>query len=184
MNNVWLTSDQHFGHANIIKYSDRPFYNVHEMNRTMTERWNEKIAPNDTVIHVGDLIFGKPRDLQKYNSRLNGKKILIRGNHDRGPATFMNAGFLAVHDKLTIDIGGRPVMICHYPFFNDKEPKLKFAERRPEYNGNWLIHGHVHTAWKIMRERKMINVSVEAWDYYPVSLETIINIIHGTYEDI
>ena len=80
---LWITSDHHWGHFNIIRYTGRPFKTVHEMNKVMTERWNSLVKPGDTVYHLGDLCFHNkihPKDLIK---KLNGKIILIKGNHDK-----------------------------------------------------------------------------------------------------
>jgi len=57
LDNIWLTADHHFGHANIIKYSARPFTNVVEMNEFLTQRWNELVSPDDKVFHIGRLLF-------------------------------------------------------------------------------------------------------------------------------
>ena len=85
--NRFVISDTHFGHTNSwekFKLEDgsplRPFTSTEEMDETMIERWNAKVQPQDTVYHLGDVVINK-----KYLnlvSRLNGRKILIRGNHD------------------------------------------------------------------------------------------------------
>ncbi len=82
---VWVTADLHLGHENIIKYTARPFLNSKEMDKILIHNWNTIIAPNDTVYIVGDLAFRR-RDVKRYLRILNGKKILIRGNHDRNYA--------------------------------------------------------------------------------------------------
>lgn len=181
MENIWFTSDHHFGHANIIKYENRPFHSVGEMNGMMLARWNEKIRPNDLVYHLGDLIFAKRQSIDELVPKLNGRKILIRGNHDKGPQKYLDAGFIEVVEKKIIDIDGWNVILCHYPYKNASEVVLKYMERRPDDHGAWLIHGHSHGSWKLLK--RMINVSVENWDYYPVHIDTIRAIINGTYQE-
>jgi len=182
MSTIWFTSDHHFSHKNIIKYEDRPFGNTWHMNTEMTKRWNEVVKPEDTVYYLGDFTFGKREDVAILSTALNGVKTLIRGNHDRGSELFLKAGFVEVVDRKTIDIDGIPVLLCHYPYApkpseEDKDYHLKYMERRPKNEGGWLIHGHVHGHWKI--SGKMICVAVENWDYYPVNIETIKQIIKG-----
>jgi calcineurin-like phosphoesterase family protein len=173
--NIWFTSDHHFFHRNIAKYTGRPWESIVVMNDVMVKRWNEVVGKDDLVYHLGDFIFGGKELIKIYANQLNGDKILIKGNHDKNVNRFLDAGFLEVHDRIDLTIAGRNVIVCHYPYWNEDEPNIKYRERRPIDKGDWLIHGHVHEKWKI--KGKMINVSVEQWDYYPVHLETIIDII-------
>ena len=86
MPNIFFISDTHFGHKNIIKFTDsnnnpiRPFNNVEEMDECMADRWNAVVRPNDRVFHLGDGVIN--RRCLPILDRLNGKKVLIKGNHD------------------------------------------------------------------------------------------------------
>lgn len=173
--NIWFIGDHHFMHRNIIKYTGRPFESILIMNQIMIDRWNEVVGPNDLVYHLGDFIFGGKNLIKRFAEVLNGDKILIKGNHDKNANRFLDAGFLEVHDRIELNIAGENVIICHYPYFNDLEPYLKFSDKRPKDEGQWLIHGHVHKAW--LFNEKMINVSVENWNYYPVSINYINQLI-------
>jgi calcineurin-like phosphoesterase family protein len=82
MNNLFFTSDHHFGHNNIIKYCNRPFENVDEMNAALIKRWNEKIPPDGDVYHLGDFALCHPEKLEEILDQLNGRIHLIIGNHD------------------------------------------------------------------------------------------------------
>lgn len=184
---IFFTSDHHFGHERIIELTGRPFKDRFEMNRAMKERWNERIKPNDLVYIVGDLSFMQETATRKLCKELNGKKMLIQGNHDKDKRLPKDC-FEEICFNKEIEINGEKVLMCHYPYKGTPEEiahaekngyKLKYMDRRPEDNGGWLIHGHVHQKWKI--KRKMINVSVEPWDYYPVSMEEIVQIIEGKY---
>ena len=79
---TWFTSDHHFGHANIIKYSERPFNSVAHMNAAMVGAWNGVVAVDDTVYYLGDFAM-QPHLVSEILPQLNGTKILIAGNHDR-----------------------------------------------------------------------------------------------------
>jgi calcineurin-like phosphoesterase family protein len=176
-----FTSDHHFGHANIIKYCSRPYNSVGHMNALMENTWNAVVNEGDTVYYVGDFAM-QPSMVTEILPRLNGTKVLIAGNHDRchGGAEkwvdhYLNAGFISIHKHLDLEIAGENVLVHHFPYRNEADPGQKFFGSRPVDKGGWLIHGHVHNRWKVAR--KQINVSVEIWDYAPVALETIAELI-------
>lgn len=179
--NTWFTSDHHFGHKNIIRLCSRPFADLDEMHRTLINNWNRDIRPEDLVYIVGDLSFMQLSETRKLLKRLNGKKILIQGNHDKAKY-IPKEDFIEIVTKKQITLkDGTNVLLCHYPYKGTKEEiehaaknkyELRYQDRRPEDKGMWLIHGHVHGHWKI--KRRMINVSVEVWDYSPVSEDKII----------
>ncbi|MDE6030769.1 MAG: hydrolase, partial [Oscillospiraceae bacterium] len=80
---IYYTADLHFGHDNVIKFDNRPFSSVEEMDRTIIEHWNGRVTYNDDVYIVGDFAFKNERPFTWYLDRLKGKKHLIVGNHDR-----------------------------------------------------------------------------------------------------
>ena len=79
---TFFTSDTHFNHANIIKFCNRPFKDVEQMNDVMIANWNSVIGKDDTVFHLGDFCLGGAAEWTKILDRLNGKIYLIMGNHD------------------------------------------------------------------------------------------------------
>ena len=79
---TFFTSDTHFNHANIIKFCNRPFKDVEQMNEVMIANWNSVIGKDDTVFHLGDFCLGGAAEWTKILDRLNGKIYLIMGNHD------------------------------------------------------------------------------------------------------
>lgn len=166
---IWFTSDTHFGHRNIIKYCQRPYrtdtgdLDVEAMNRDMVKRWNEVVGPLDTVYHLGDFAFMKEGPAKDVLSKLNGKKHLIRGNHDRTACQMKCMGFETVQEKLDLVIGEYTVHMCHYPADYPGPPK---------YPKHVYLCGHVHEAWKT--RYGVINVGVDQWDMKPVSLETLL----------
>lgn len=195
---VWFTSDLHIGHDSVIKFSQRPFKDSQEMSEYIREKWNLKVKPEDQVIVVGDVYFYLDKNqIKDYLSSLNGKKILIRGNHDRKSREMYAIGFDLVCEEMSMTIANERVTISHYPFrinkykylfykirhflFNFLKIKGSWSEstklynKRPIDNGQFLIHGHTHSKEKI--KNKQIHVGMDAWNYEPVSLGEIGNII-------
>ena len=125
-NKVFFTSDPHFFHAKIIEYCNRPFSSASEMNEAMVERWNEKVPKDGVVFIVGDVSFAKADETVKILKRLNGRKVLITGNHDRhlisNPANSeLRSCFSSIHDLLDLrvddkerDDGKTDFVLSHY----------------------------------------------------------------------
>lgn len=178
---IWFTSDQHFGHTNIIRYSGRPFRDVQHMNEELVQRFNARVQPEDETWHLGDFALDE-KMVPKYLPRLNGKHRLIAGNHDAcHPSHKKRIGACARYLSYGFDFifqGGGPfdfgipgrVWVSHMPSSDAEDP------RYPEYRPNpkdydVLLHGHVHERWK--RRGNEINVGVDQWDYAPVSLDEL-----------
>lgn len=184
---TWFTSDLHFGHTNVIAYSSRPFADVEEMNEAIVTRWNERVAASDTVWVLGDVALGRIADTLPLVELLNGTKILVAGNHDRcwaghrkGVATwtqrYLDAGFAEIRQgAIELDVAGRTVLACHFPYRGDSHDHDRYAEARPADRGSWLLHGHVHERWRV--RGRMINVGVDAWNHAPVSQDQLAQLI-------
>lgn len=154
---VFIISDTHFGHENIIKYCNRPFSSVEEMDQTMIKRWNETVSNNDIVIHLGDFSFYCKDKTREIIKQLNGKKILIMGNHDNYSEQFYrDAGFHTV-SRFPI-IYDNFYMLSHAP--------LQLTETTPYAN----FYGHVHNDGKYQDTANTKCVSVERTGYRPVLL--------------
>ena len=159
---VWLISDLHFDHENIIRYCNRPFANAEEMNRVLLENWNSTILVGDEVYFLGDMSFGRgSRPPSFWLGKLNGKVYFVKGNHDREKIAMKQSEFL--------EYSGRKFLLIHDP-----------ANKPVNWEG-WTIHGHVHNHDLekypfINGEKKTINVSAELVGYKPVSLEFICNL--------
>lgn len=179
----WFTSDPHFGHVRIIELCNRPFTNIDHMNETIIERWNSVVDHLDEVYVLGDVALGKLDESLKLIPRLNGKKYLIPGNHDRcwsgnkkvrpiDVARYEDAGFFILEEQDYFN----DWKLCHFPTAGDSHTDDRFPEFRPKLaKGEWLIHGHVHNMWK--RNGHQINVGVDVWDFNPVSEHQIKQII-------
>jgi calcineurin-like phosphoesterase family protein len=176
---TWFTADLHLGHANIIRYCNRPWDDVTAMNTPLVERWNDTVAPGDTVWVLGDLAMGPIDDSLALVGALHGRKLLLAGNHDRCWAghgerslpwvdRYLDAGFAEIHQgQLTLDVGGHRVLACHFPYRGDSHDLDRYVDERPVDAGEWLLHGHVHERWQ--QEGRMLNVGVDVWDFRPVS---------------
>ena len=184
----WFTADLHLGHRNIIDYCNRPFADVAEMNRVLITNWNKTIGHDDTVWVVGDFALGKIDETLRMVRQLNGRKVLVAGNHDRcwhghkrradgWTERYLDAGFdKIIQGETTVDLpNGTTATICHFPYRGDSHATDRFAEHRPNNTGGWLIHGHVHDRWRL--SNRMINVGVDVNDYRPLAADTIADLI-------
>lgn len=161
MKNIWIISDTHFGHTNIIKYCNRPFDNAEEMDEVMIERWNSVVKPEDRVYHLGDVYMGSKERMNWIMARLNGKKRLILGNHDNGKDPVLWRNFESIDLwKPRRDIG---IVFSHIPLALDSFPG------RCTKN----VHGHIHNN-RPSATKQHVNVSVEMIDYTPVNLDTLL----------
>lgn len=162
MKKVFITSDTHFNHANIIKYCDRPFSTTEEMNKALIANWNRVVGPEDTVFHLGDVALAKGHSmLNEFIKPLNGKKILIRGNHDKkSDEDFIKAGFEKVsYWPIVYD---NYFILSHQPMF--VTDKLPYAN----------IYGHVHNRPEYKDyTANTFCACVERWGYAPVDFEFI-----------
>lgn len=176
---IYYIGDTHFGHRNIIKYDNRPFFTVSEMDEELIKRWNAKVTDDDTVYILGDFSwYDNDKSIEILN-RLNGKKILIRGNHDTHSPLFTEA-FANVYDYAKIKDDGRWVVLSHYP--------MPFYDGM--YGNDIHLYAHVHVTrdWVefegfVDRLRKEYKLTVPAinvgcmmpWmDYTPRTLDEII----------
>jgi calcineurin-like phosphoesterase family protein len=186
---TWFTSDLHLGHANIIGYCDRPVADVDEMDAMLVERWNQTVAPDDTVWVLGDVALGRITESLALVSELHGTKLLLAGNHDRcwsGHARraegwterYLDAGFAEIiQGSMTLAIGAHEVVACHFPYRGDSHDLDRYVDERPVDTGAWLIHGHVHERWR--QRGRMINVGSDAWGYRPVAESTLAGLIEA-----
>lgn len=169
---IFVISDTHFGHHNIIGFCNRPFSNVEEMNQTLIQNWNDTVGPNDIVIHDGDFAFGRGRLPNiEYRKQLNGTIILIKGNHDDPKDLDC---FDEVHDYLDLETTRGKVAICHYPlwqpYYAKRNPKLARIE------ADYYLYGHVHNGHEDGKgPDNTMNICVEKIGYRPIPLQTAID---------
>lgn len=172
---TWFYSDPHFFHFNIIRYTKRPYSTMEEMNADLIQRYNSKVRPEDRIIFLGDMFFFRRNQeviekcLDIYNSLNGSHKTLILGNHDKSHFYFP---YDYKTKSMTMDINGEEVLLSHYPYRPLDRPEMI---RRPIDEGKFLIHGHSHDGIRV--KGRMINVCCDSWDYSPVSLDEVSEII-------
>ena len=149
---IFVISDTHFSHENIIKYTGRPFKTVKEMNEDIILKWNNKVKGDDLVIHLGDFALGNEEEVKDIKNKLNGNIILLKGNHDHN--AIRKAGFLIIKGSLEIE----DLIFSHSPLPKEEIPK-----------GFTNIHGHIHEKESL----RGINASVEKTNYEPLELEEL-----------
>lgn len=163
MPEIFVVSDTHFGHENIIKYCGRPFKNAEEMNWELVKRWNSVVTPQDKVYHLGDVhMGGKSREqIDQVLSALNGHKRLILGNHDNGKDQLLLKHFEKILMWRAFKEFG--LLLTHAPVH---ESTLQFGKFTAVN-----VHGHIHQNASPKGPYK--NVSVEAIDYTPINIKTL-----------
>ncbi len=174
----FFTSDLHFHHTNVIQFCNRPWHDVEAMNQGLIDAWNAKVTDADEIYVIGDMFFCGTIKAKKILAKLRGQKHLIMGNHDWGKIKKHRAeefGFKFIVDQFCLRIAGQDVILNHFPYEGDHTEEVRFKDKRPTDVGGWLLHGHVHSAWRI--KGKQINVGVDVWDYLPVNERDIERII-------
>lgn len=136
---AWVTSDCHFFHSNILKFNPRtrPYDSVDEMNEKLILDWNSKVAPFTDVVYIlGDFCFGSVDKAVSILKRLNGRKILIQGNHDEKlvqDKRFRDE-FEEIHLRLNLRYNDKFVVMHHFPI----------AEWERSHRGSYHLYGHLH----------------------------------------
>lgn len=136
---TWITSDLHFGHKNIMKFCPQTrghYKDVDEMREDMIRIWNDNVGEEDLTYILGDVAFLPAAEAVKIMHRLNGRKILIEGNHDRklcNDPVFRRC-FEEIHNYLEITYDKKFIVMCHYPF----------SEWNGMHRGSINFHGHLH----------------------------------------
>lgn len=167
--NIWVISDTHFGHKNILKFIDsktgkkvRDFSDVNHMNEHMIECWNKVVKPGDKVYHLGDVFFGPKEDFAKLWPRLNGAKRLVVGNHC--DVKYLSSG--SFFQKVMLWRKFEHLLFTHVPV----HPSTLIEHR---FSGKQMInvHGHIHQ--NKSPDGPYRCVCVEQVDYTPVALEDL-----------
>ncbi len=172
---IYFTADLHFGHESIIELANRPFSTVEEMNETLIENWNRKVRGTDTVYIMGDLIC-KCQNPEQILSRLRGKKILLRGNHDNGwlENSVLSEYFQQVELMIEQSLNSHMVTMCHYPMLEWRGSRKPLECKRLGY----LIHGHIHNRFDeqympLFLSPNALNAGVDINHYEPVTFEEL-----------
>ncbi|PMC34554.1 hydrolase [Bacillus sp. UMB0899] len=166
----YYIADPHFGHEAIIKFCQRPFQTVEEMNRVMIDNWNNLVSAEDEVYIIGDFMYRSKHHPEYYLDQLKGKKHLILGNHDRWTNQVdLPLYFESVTQVKEIEDQSRHIVLCHYPM----------VEWPRYHKGSIHIFGHIHNsknaAYDYYRNQdNMFNAGVEINHFKPVTLQHLI----------
>lgn len=168
---IHFVSDTHWGHKNIIKYSNRPFKSVEEMNEALIDNWNDVVKPTDVVYHLGDFAFLPYSDLKAIARRLNGEKHFIMGNHDKEISKNRN-DLLSSHTFASItsyqEVKAEGHMICCFHYGQRVWNK--------SHHGSFHLYGHSHGS--LPPHGRSVDVGVDCKEitseYRPVSLDEVV----------
>jgi len=178
---IWLTSDLHFFHKNVLNYCSRPYSSVEEMNETLIRNWNEVVSPGGIIFILGDLFFCGKEEAIKITKRLNGQKYWIFGNHDAKSRKWkeLTSLFVWIGDTKTIQV---------------YDPEGEYRQRTPNppkkrWNSIRLFHEPIHSWAGIQHDAfhchghqhgfgqkttsKILDVGVDAHNYYPISYKEV-----------
>ncbi len=156
----FIVSDHHIAHARIAEYAGRPA----DHEQLMKDRWLASIAPEDLVLHLGDIAMGPRAKLEEAARWFTGRILMIQGNHDRRGKAFYAGIGLNIIKPFTATYRGIPVRFTH-------EPAGEWLQAQPWRALN--VHGHIHE--KTMDDRRCVNVCVEQTDYAPVRLHALLD---------
>lgn len=189
---LFFTSDWHVGHQNVLKFDSRPFQDLSDMHRVLINNYNSSVGPNDICYFLGDMGLTNASTLKDVVTKLQGTKVLILGNHDKGTNSMYDAGFDVVLNAATLYIANERVTLSHCPLpgirredtlgmKGSKEGENWHGESRQlayvvPNEGQFHLHGHIHSpnggkSVKILD--KQYDVGVPANNYRPVSISQI-----------
>lgn len=160
---IWFTSDTHFGHENIIRFCNRPYESLEEMDDTLLENINSLVKPHDTLYHLGDFAFNSHK---QYRERIECKNVhLVLGNHDKQKRQVYEALFSTVKNLSFVNWQCERIILCHY------------AMRRwnGSHYGSWHLYGHSHGT--LPGHGKSFDVGVDPNNYKPVSFDQVKELI-------
>jgi len=178
MKNTYFISDPHFGHKNIIKYANRPFESVDNMNETIIKNWNNLIKPNDEVYILGDVSLTNQEETNKILNRLNGRLYLIKGNHEKSVMSSKENRdrfeWIKDYYELKYEYNGKRNMIvmCHYAM----------RVWNKSHHGSYHLYGHSHDSLEYEQWGKSMDVGIDSaarilGEYRPFTFDEIDGIL-------
>lgn len=191
---TFFTSDWHIGHENCIVFDKRPFTSLDHMHKVLINNFNSSVKEDGVTYFLGDIGVRDVETTKSVISQLNGTKILILGNHDKGSNAMYGAGFDVVMNSATLIIANEIVTMSHCPLPGilredttgmrgaregenwHGEHRYNFKHYQVANSGQYHLHGHIHSpnngkSTKI--QDKQMDVGVVANSYRPISISTI-----------
>lgn len=163
------TRTDHFGHANIIKHSNRPYASVEEMDDSLVTNWNERVKPEDTIYHIGDFAFKmRTKAINMVISRLNGHKFLIYGNHDK-KEVLRSEGWTWQGFYKRIKVNDQGIILFHYGC------RVWDGSHR----GTWQLYGHSHGSLPDDPNTKSFDVGVDCHNYAPLHFDEVSKVMEN-----
>ena len=169
---IWISSDHHFDHKNILKYQahTRPYSDVQEMNEGIIRQHNALVEPNDEVYFLGDFAFtGDTDKVCTWLDRMNGKKHFVFGNHDKIMRNDeIRKRFVWMKDYHELKIPGRKkmpaIVMSHYPFYSWNRM----------HHGALHFYGHTHGAVPTMMSGRGRDIGLDTNNCYPLNVASLI----------
>lgn len=184
---LYLISDTHFDHGNIIEYCDRPFESASEMDSQLIDNWNQRVAYDDTVLFGGDIAMARSDIAIEYAQKVNGQLVMLNGNHD--DINEADAPF-PIFQSYYFDYSYNGT---NYEFYYTHWPPTERSEREddreappwatpPDWFDGWVLHGHIHNNDVknfpfVNPTEQFVNVSAELLEYTPITIEELLQII-------
>jgi calcineurin-like phosphoesterase family protein len=180
---LFFTSDTHFYHNNIIKYCNRPFTSVRDMNKVLVDNWNAIVPVDAHIFHLGDVsLTANPKELNDLLHSLNGTKHLVIGNHEKDALSksYIKEHWTTINDIAEIYVkdeeityGEQHLVMCHYPFYS--------GSWNGGHRGSWNLYGHVHGGLSnkgiIKTHPAQLDVGVDSHGFKPVSYQKVKELI-------
>jgi calcineurin-like phosphoesterase family protein len=190
---VFFTSDLHLLHPKVAGI--RGFDNVTDHDEMICERWVETVKPKDQIWVLGDLAMSDWKGALEMIDKLPGRKHLISGNHDQvhpmhSTSEKYQRRYMEVFESVQMashrKLDGRRIVLSHFPYCTDRDPNdIRYMQWRLRDEGLWLLHGHLHMKMRVSAIRHELHVGVEAWDFKPVSINSVLaTIIEAENEEI
>jgi len=179
--NIYFISDFHIGHANVIRFDNRPYKDIHEMSDVLADNWNSVVGEDDHVFFLGDLSYkSKPADVKKFVDKLNGRIYAVIGNHDRVNELRNLKRFETIDKEYNILIkddrvarGYQELHLSHYPILSWNNIRY----------GSIHLHGHTHQnmlnsgQYDWFYKRRVMDVGCNGINYTPISYDGVMNIM-------
>lgn len=194
MSRLFFTSDWHLGHQRIIELDKRPFASLDEMHDSLIRRYNSVVTPYAVCYFLGDMGFMPTSEMFKIISALNGTKVLVLGNHDKGTERFYKAGFHVVCNSVTLFHGQTRLTLSHMPLrgvyrenctgmggaapgdnWHGESRPSSLDYSLPAHDG-FHLHGHIHSpngGRSFRTLGRQMDVGVAANNYTPVSMSQV-----------
>lgn len=194
---TFFTSDWHIGHENVIRFDNRPFVDLGHMHKVLINNYNNTVPKNGVCYFLGDFGLTQTNVIREVMDQLNGTKVAILGNHDKGMNAYYNCGFDVVLNGAKLYIANHEVTLSHCPLlglFREDTTGMKNTNPGENWHGEYRhsrfsfpnfnqfhLHGHTHKRPKERTLLKQYDVGVVANNYTPVNISLIESWI-ATYE--